>query len=77
MLAQAGISKTIIEISGPFFVMLAIAGIQEFYFWMPAGVYPVEKRGRNDGRMRNDFEVDLKSTFFWNPSPFRILSKVL
>jgi hypothetical protein len=37
----------------------------------PAGVYPVEKRGRNDGRMRNDFEVNLKSTFFWNPSPSR------
>jgi hypothetical protein len=49
--------------------MLAKAGIQESYFWIPAGVYPVEKWGRNDGRMRNDFEVGLKSTFFWNPSP--------
>jgi hypothetical protein len=57
------ISKRIAEIFGPPFVMLAKAGIQEFYFWIPAGVYPVEKRGRNDGRMRNDFEVNLKSTF--------------
>jgi hypothetical protein len=36
MLAQAGISKTITEISGPLFVMLAKAGIQEFYFLIPA-----------------------------------------
>jgi len=39
--------------------------------WIPAGVYPVAERGRNDEEEGIRTEVDLKSTYFWNPSPSR------
>jgi len=45
--------------------MLAKAGIQEFYIWIPASA------GMTGREMGIDFEVDLQSTFFWNPSPSR------
>jgi len=31
--------------------MLAIAGIQGIHFCIPAGIYPDENRGWNEGRM--------------------------
>ena len=46
-----------------FLVMLAKAGIQEFYLWIFAGVYPDESQGMT-GMVENCFNVGLKSTFF-------------
>ncbi len=47
--------------------MLAKAGIQGFSIWIPAGVYPGENRGKNDGQMRIEAEVDL----FLEPNAFQ------
>jgi hypothetical protein len=43
----------------------------QILFWIPAGVYPGENRGRNDDEEGIRTQVDLKSTCFRNPSPSR------